>query len=245
MTMIKTAHPQKIIYPESDGKPMGETDAHITALIYLMNALRDHFRDNPQVYVAGNMFLYYEEGDPAAVVAPDVFVVKGVTKYKRRTYKMWEEKQAPAVIFELTSRSTRLDDLGSKRVVYEMLGVQEYYLFDPYGEYLEPRLWAYQLERNDDGYSEYLRIMGNTVYSPALDLNLFPDGDLLRLQTPKTGEKLLSDLEAQAARRAEAEARRAETEARRAETEARRAAEAEAAHLRAELARLQAALDKK
>ena len=80
-----------IYYPESDGKPMAETDVHISILTYLREALIDHFRDDPQVYVAGNLFLYYEKGDKSKVVAPDVFVVKGVPKGDRRTYKLWEE----------------------------------------------------------------------------------------------------------------------------------------------------------
>ena len=105
----------QIHYPESDGKPMGETDMHIDALIYLREALRDHFRDDPQVYVAGNMLLYYEEGNPAACVAPDVFVVQGVAKRERRTYRLWEEGQAPAIVFEITSRGSRLEDMGTKR----------------------------------------------------------------------------------------------------------------------------------
>ena len=48
----------QIHYPESDGKPMGETDMHIDALIYLREGLRDYFRDDPQMYVAGTMLLY-------------------------------------------------------------------------------------------------------------------------------------------------------------------------------------------
>ncbi len=36
---------------------MAETDTHINTLIYLREALRDYFRDDPQVYVAGNLFL--------------------------------------------------------------------------------------------------------------------------------------------------------------------------------------------
>jgi hypothetical protein len=47
-----------IYYPESDGQPMGQTDVHIDAVIYLREALRDYFRDDPQVYVAGNVLLY-------------------------------------------------------------------------------------------------------------------------------------------------------------------------------------------
>ena len=81
----------QIVYPESDGKPMAETDVHIDALIYLREALRDHFRETPQVYVAGSLLLYYEEGNPSACVAPDVFVVTGVAKHERRTYRLWEE----------------------------------------------------------------------------------------------------------------------------------------------------------
>ena len=126
-----TATQKPIHYPESDGKPMGETDVHIDALIYLREALKDYFRDESQVYVAGNMFLYYEEGNPAACLAPDVFVVQGVAKGERRTYKLWEESQPPTVVFEITSRGTQLEDLGTKRAVYAMLGVREYFLYDP------------------------------------------------------------------------------------------------------------------
>jgi Uma2 family endonuclease len=213
----------ELIYPESDGSPMGETDLHISLLTYLREALLDYFRDDPQVYVAANLFLYYEEGNPSAVVAPDVFVVRGVPNGNRRIYKLWEEGQGPQVVFELTSRSTRLDDLGTKRALYAMLGVSEYYIFDPYGDYLEPRLWVYHLEMSQ-GPAEYVRILGEVIHSEALGLDLLTEGNLLRLQDTQSGQKLLTPFEAQAAHRAEAKARRA--------------AEAEAARLRAELERL-------
>jgi Uma2 family endonuclease len=128
---------------------MGETDVHIDALIYLREALRDHFRDAPQIYVAGNMFLYYEEGNPTACVAPNVFMVQGVDKHERRTYRLWEEGQPPAVVFEITSRGTRLEDLGTKRAVYAMLGVLEYFVYDPLGEYLRPPLQGYRLHEGE------------------------------------------------------------------------------------------------
>lgn len=227
-TISKTKN--KVFYPESDGQPMGETDYHINVLIYLREALQDYFRDEPQIYIGSDMFIYYEEGNPAAVVAPDVFVVPGVSAHYRRIYKLWEEGRPPAVIFEITSKSSRLDDLGSKRALYAMWGVSEYYLFDPEGDYLEPRLWAYRLEA-DQPVPDYTRVMDSVIHSPILGLDLFVEGDLLRLRDPDTGEKLLSSQEARAARRAEAEARRAEAEA-------RRAAEEEAARLRAELEQL-------
>ena len=50
MDTISTTQ-KPIHYPETDGKPMAETDVHIDVLIYLREALRDDFRDAPQVYV--------------------------------------------------------------------------------------------------------------------------------------------------------------------------------------------------
>jgi hypothetical protein len=103
--------------------------------------------------------------------------------------------------------------------------VSEYYIYDPYGDYLEPRLWAYHLEVSQ-GVADYVRLLDPIVHSPALGLDLIPEGDLLRLRNSQTGQKLLTPFEAQAARRAEAEARQS--------------AEAEAARLRTELERLKA-----
>ena len=199
-------------YPESDGEPMAETDTHRKQMMYLLDALEDYFRDDPNVYVAGNLFVYYEEGDPTEVVAPDVFVVKGVAKRDRRIYQVWKEDKGPDVIFELTSRSTRQKDLGPKKGTYEMLGVEEYFLFDPFGEYLEPRLVGFRLAEWG-----YRRIEEEPLVSQVLGLELRVEGEMLRLVDPTTGEKLLTPLEAQ---------------------EARRRAEAEVERLQAELARL-------
>lgn len=218
-----------IVYPETDGKPMAETDVHIDALIYLREALKDHFREAPQVYVAGNLLLYYEEGNPAACVAPDVFVVQGVDKHDRRIYKLWEEGQAPAVVFEITSRSTRLEDLGNKRALYAMLGVREYFLYDPLGDYLQPSLQGYQLLEG-----EYQRLQAESEgrqVSTVLGVELRLEAGRLRLLDPTTGERLLTPAEAQAAHRAEVVARQA------AEARADQA-EAEMTRLRAELERL-------
>jgi len=221
--------PRPVYYPESDGEPMAETDVHRDLMIYLIEALKDYFRDDPQVYVAGNLFLYYVEGDPSASIAPDVFVVFGIPKGQRRVYKTWEEGKGPDVVFELTSQSTRWKDLGTKKGVYELLGVKEYYLFDPLREYLVPSLQGYYL--TGGGY----RLMEERpLVSEVLGLELREEGDWLRLYDPETGKKLLTPLEAQAAHR-QAEARASQ------EAAARRQAEAELERLRAELARLHGA----
>jgi Uma2 family endonuclease len=235
MDTITTAA-QPIHYPESDGKPMAETDVPIDVLIYLREALKDYFRDEPQVYVAGNMLLYYEEGNPAACVAPDVFVVQGVAKGERRTYKLWEEGQPPTVVFEITSRGSRLEDLGTKRALYAMLGVREYFLYDPLGEYLRPPLQGHRLQQGE--YERVLPGGEEVLVSQALSLELRIEGGQLRVVNPATGERLLTPAEAQAARRAESEARQAEAAARQAAEARASLAEAELERLRGELARL-------
>jgi Uma2 family endonuclease len=215
-----------IEYPETDGKPMGETDVHIRQITDLRHALQSYFHDDPQVYVSGNILLYYVEGDPTKVVSPDVFVVKGVPPGDRRIYKLWEEGKAPDVVFEITSKSTRLEDQGTKRALYTELGVAEYFLFDPLGEYLKPRLRGYRLAGD-----EYVPLMpqsgpGNELrlLSQVLGLELRTQRNELRLYDVAAARLLLTPLE-EALARQEAEARAA-------------AAEAELARLRAEIERL-------
>jgi Uma2 family endonuclease len=178
---------QVVEYPESDGKPMTETDTHREQMTDLITALQAYFRDDPQVYVAGNLMMYYVEGDPTQSIAPDVFVVRGVPKRNRRIYKVWEEGRAPDVVIELTSRSTRDQDLGSKRWIYAEIGVREYFLFDPLGDYLKPPLRGYTLTGD-----EYVRIEsdGSHILSHSLGLELRVVNGRLRLADPSTSNLL-------------------------------------------------------
>ncbi len=216
----------RVDYPESDGKPMGESDVHRDEIIGAIEALKDHFRDHADVYVAGDLLLYYEEGDPAAVVVPDVMVVRGVAKRLRKSYKLWEEQRGPELVVEISSRSTRLEDIGKKRALYEMLGVQEYFLFDPLGDYLKPQLQGFRL--TPDGY---MREFGMELTSEVLGLRLVTESDGLRLYDIRTGAKLEKYEETMERLRRQRE--RADEEARRADR-----AEAEIERLRTELARL-------
>lgn len=210
-----------VVYPESDGKPVGETDDHRDLLFELIFALRNWLRERT-AYVAGNLFVYYEQGQPTAVVAPDVFVVFDVPQQQRRIYKTWEhDGKTPNFVIELTSAGTRYEDLGMKRVLYAELDVQEYYLFDPLGDYLKPQLRAYQLV---DG--ELLPLPGPRFFSGLLGLELRAEGRSLRLYDAQTGERLAVPAEIEAAQQREAVARAA--------------AEAEITRLQAEIARLRA-----
>jgi Uma2 family endonuclease len=211
-----------VIYPESDGKPMAETPLHRDEMNELIFRLRHHFAADPSVYVSGNMMMYYERGDPAACFSPDVFVAMGAGDTERRVYKLWAEACGPTVVFEISSRSTSLEDEGNKKVRCQRLGVQEYWLYDPEGEYLDPRLQGYRLKA-----WHYMPIApegDGTLISEALGLRMGLDSGLLAVYEQATGNRLLRSGELEAAWQS------AEQRA--------RAAEAEAQQLREELARL-------
>ncbi len=176
-----------IDYPESDGKPMTETDIHREQMTDLLTALKAYFRDDPQAYVAGNLMMYYTEGEPKDCISPDVFVVRGIPKRNRRVYKIWQEGRSPDVVIELTSRSTRDEDLGSKRWIYAELGVREYFIFDPLGDYLTPPLRGYRLVGD-----EYNRMEGDgtRLMSQSLGLELRIVDGWLRLFDPEAGKLL-------------------------------------------------------
>jgi Uma2 family endonuclease len=140
----KRRTPVKIQYPESDGKPMAETDTHRDWMVQVIDILKAFF-SGQWVYVSGNLLIYYVEGDPKKSVAPDVFVVKGCEPRQRRTFKVWEEGRGPAFVFEVTSRKTRRQDQGTKKEKYALLGVVEYFLYDPLAEWLKPALQAFRL----------------------------------------------------------------------------------------------------
>lgn len=215
-------------YPASDGQPMAETEIHLLAMLHLIGALRYFFHQQSDVYIIGNMFLYYRKGNPAARRAPDVMVVKGIdATIRRRSYKLWEEGVAPCFIVELTSKDTQREDTISKVSLYAALGVREYFLFDPLHEYLSEQLQGYRLVE-----SEYIPILPDEdgdLYSEELDLILSSKDSLLRIVDPRTG-KYVPGLEEAAEIAAQAEER--------AETEAQRAEKAEA-----EIVRLRALLD--
>ncbi|MGH9198170.1 MAG: Uma2 family endonuclease, partial [Acidimicrobiia bacterium] len=134
----------EIEYPDSDGEPMAETPIHGDEMVYVLHALEEHFEGDPNVFIGSNMFLYYRKGDPRCCVAPDDFVVKGLPKLlpdgeQRRTYKLWQEGEAPCFVLEVTSLKTRAKD-EEKKTTYAELGISEYFQFDPFGEYLRPPL---------------------------------------------------------------------------------------------------------
>jgi Uma2 family endonuclease len=217
----------QVEYPTSDGQPMAETTLHSKVMSDTIGALERRYADVADVWVGGNLFMYYREEEEEKSKAPDVLFARGVAKRHREIYLVWEEKP-PTLIFEITSKWTRSEDTGGKKSLYERLGVAELVLFDPLGDYLKPRLQGFRHERgryrpippNRDGSLD-LRTTGVTVH---------PEGERLRLVDTATGEKLLWEEELEAARRLESVARRAAEEQAAREAAGRRAAEERAAH---------------
>lgn len=178
-------YPQSVIfYPETDGKPMAETDKHRKLIINLTEILEIYFSERPDIYVSGNIMFYYLEGEPQECVSPDVMVCFGVAKGDRRTYKVWEENDVvPSIIIEIASRSTFKHDRTDKRLLYEQLGVKEYYIFNPEYPKTLPAFIAFK--RNEFGDLTGAKIENGKVFSEILGLELVDTGETLRLFNPQ------------------------------------------------------------
>lgn len=196
---------QEIEYPTSDGQPMGETTRHRKGMSDLIETLERRYAEVPDVWVGGNLFLCYERGNPAACVAPDVLLAKGVPKWDRPNYLLWEEVP-PSLVVEVTSRKTRREDQRDKKAIYAQIGVEEYVLFDPYGEYLRPPLQGNGLQNGR--YQPIPLEKDGSLLSRTTGLTFRLEGRRLRLVDTATGEPLLWTDELEQALAREAAARR-------------------------------------
>lgn len=210
-------------YPSSDGKPMAETDWHRELLMELLQIIDHHFREHDDVYVSGDLLIYYKMGDNTESVAPDVFVVRGVAKKQRGTYLTWEESHTPDFVLELASPSTVRHDLTAKKDLYaSVLKVKEYYIYDPRHQ-IQPHFMGFRLV---DGVYQEIAFVNERLPSEVLNLELGERDGTLRIYDPTIEKWLVPPQE-----RAEHAEERAEQ------------AEAELAKALATLERLQAEKD--
>ncbi|MDZ8261384.1 Uma2 family endonuclease [Nostoc sp. ChiQUE01b] len=182
-SLLPSSQSTEVFYPSSDGEPLAESYVHLCALLATLEVLRQYLLGR-QATVLSNQFLYYAQGFPRLRVAPDVMVIFNVAPGGRDNYKIWEEGQVPVVIFEMTSEGTKNQDIGFKKTLYEQLGVLEYWLFDPKGEWIKEQLQGYRLR--------------GEVYEPITDsrseplqLRLQIERQLIGFYREDTGEKLL------------------------------------------------------
>ena len=235
-----------LVYPESDGEPMAETGRHVRGLLDMIGAIDWLLRDIPDAHVCGNMFVYYEEGNPRKVISPDVFMVRGVGKKELRTYKTWEQQPHLDLVIEFASPSTFARDFAEKKRIYEqILCVKEYYIYDPYHE-IQPSFVGFRLV---NGVYEEIAFVEGRLPSEVLGMELGERDGVLRLYDPvkqkwfgpprehlDEAENRISEAETRVSEefraRQEAETRASE------EFRARQDAEAEIEKLRAALQRL-------
>ncbi|MCX6367219.1 MAG: Uma2 family endonuclease [Armatimonadetes bacterium] len=199
LTLDSTPQRKHIVhYPDADGKPMAETDAHRFLISNSVSALIWHFTNRADsVYVSGNNFMYFSEGDPKARISPDCYVVFGPAQRDRNSYRSWDENDAlPSVVFEFTSKKTQKEDVSDKMQTYEQLRIPEYFLFDPTGDYLKPALRGYRITPIGM-YSPIAPQEDGRLVSEQLGLELVADGVRLRFFNPTTGEFLPTLAEAQ------------------------------------------------
>jgi Uma2 family endonuclease len=158
--------------------------------------------------------VYYQHGH--SPVVPDVMVVFGVEKRKRKAYLMWNEGKGPDWVLELLSESSAEKDRETNYGIYEQhVRVPEYVWFNPD----DPKeLRGFRLV--GDEYEETAPDAHGRLWSKVLGHYLGVHEGWLRLYDPEGKLVLTGDEEAQQ------------------ERAAREAAEAEVARLREELARL-------
>ncbi|MXW94224.1 MAG: Uma2 family endonuclease [Acidimicrobiaceae bacterium] len=235
MSSIVAGPPEvEIDYPEGPRVPEG--DLQTRRRVELLVALRQWHAGRSGAegaWVCSDLNIYYREGDPRVVVAPDIAVAFGVdvaAVENQPSYRVWAAGAAPCFALEIASAETVRTDLEVKPAKYAELGVDEYWRFDPTGgELLDPPL---QGDLRRSGRWTPIRVApdgdGLRGRSEALGLDLCWRPPRLRLWDIAAGAWLL-DHDDQIARAETAEARAG------AEAAARQTAEAELAELRARL----------
>ncbi|MBI2567678.1 MAG: Uma2 family endonuclease [Candidatus Schekmanbacteria bacterium] len=243
-----------------DGIPM-DSPAHRAQMEMLIDSTHEHWRGRTDYYTGGNMFLYFsvEQARNRDYRGPDFFAVLGVDGTRsRKAWVVWEEGgRYPDIIIELLSESTRNEDLGAKKTLYERtFRTTEYFCYDL--DRSELRGWRLQ-------YGNYRPLEpdhAGRLSSQVMELRLgewqgtfhrehrtwlrFFSADGVLVPLAEEAERRRADAERERAdaerERADAERERADAERERAHAERRRAeaAEAELASMRERLRGLKA-----
>ena len=234
-------------YPDSDGHFLPESPRPARAIMNVRFAFQHHFGKVDDIALEGDMFLYYERGNPAASIAPNIFVVRDHDLGDRPVYKLWEEGKPPDFALEVISPSSALRNAKKKRALYARLGIGEYFLFQPDPRKRGRRLVGYRLWGGS--YEEVPEEPDSALRSTTLGVSLRVEGTNLRVRSLESGQdyawieespRIVESLQARAeAAQDEAGAAQARAEAAQARAEAAQA-RAEAAHARAGAAQARA-----
>jgi Uma2 family endonuclease len=111
---------------------MAENTLQFEWIVKIKGGLDHLFAEDPNVFVAGDLFWYPAEGHPEIAMAPDAMVVFGRPKGHRLSYLQWEEGGiAPQVVFEALTPGNRFREMLRKFDSDQQYGVEEYYLYNP------------------------------------------------------------------------------------------------------------------
>lgn len=202
-----------VYYPEEREDDMGETSVHINLLANLLSILKVFFDDRDDVFLSGNMNVYYEEGNSRRWFAPDLLIAFGVPNIDRSSYLLWREGVFPQVVFEIASKRTWQNDVDEKLRLYEKLGAEEYYVLDPKFEFISKPLLAYRRKGKN---LVKLEVADERIFSPRLGLEIMREGNTFSLFDPKANEFLMTLQESERKRQLDsqmAERKRREDEA--------------------------------
>lgn len=183
-----------IYYPDSDGIPLPDGFEQEPIFEQVTPVLRAYLEQYYDVIVSGDTFLYYEQGNPRAVVSPDCYVVFGVTREAVRPYNAyftWHVGKVPDFVLEIGSESTAREDIGRKRELYASIGIAEYWRYDatPDSEHYGEPLVGERLENGEYVRTDVALAPDGMVrgHSPALELDLCWDDGRLRFYDPARG----------------------------------------------------------
>jgi Uma2 family endonuclease len=130
-TISKFDYKLETIYPSSDGQPMAESTEHYQWIVTITGGLESLFKDDENVFVAGDLLWYPVEGASKICRAPDAMVAFGRPKGARGSYiQHLEAGIAPQVVFEILSVGNRILEMSRKLDFYQTYGVEEYYVYD-------------------------------------------------------------------------------------------------------------------
>jgi len=265
---IADRDPMCLVENEEGDEPLA-TDGHYREQIYVYSVLYERLA-GPACYVSFQRWLRRDSEGREPPLQPDILVALGVPDALRRVCNPWEHGKPPTLVAEWLSDSSLIADREGKPEEYRKLGIAEYWLFNPYGEFRDPRIQGWDLQAAG-GPASFPLLADGSVTSRVLPVRFVVRGLRLEVLDATTGAPLTTQraqelhiLDEIAARHREAEARqRAEQTAQREiearqheadlrhqaeqtaqrETEARQRAELELKRLRAELERLRRDLD--
>jgi Uma2 family endonuclease len=226
---------------------MPESDEHSVLIEQLRPLLKWLYREQDW-FITGNLLIIQTTANITRKTSPDIAIFKGVQRpVSETTLSSWRigevNRPAPSVVFEIASEATWQNDVGVKVEEYGLLGVHEYFTYDPN----VPPLWGVNNQRlrgwryTVSGVATALVADGRGwLWSEELSAWLEPDGRTLHLCN-QAGQRLLTEAETkQVAERQAFQAERKALKAKQAtERRARLAAEQKVKELEARLRELE------